>query len=105
MKMKEIKEIKEIKEQVQEVIEERVREKLLAHEGDIEVLSVEEGIVRVRLMGKCAGCPSAWITTEELIKKEIMDALPEIKDVVLVQETSQELLDFARKILNKELCL
>ena len=34
-----------------------------------------------------------------------MDALPEIKDVVLVQETSQELLDFARKILNKELCL
>ena len=67
MKMKEI---KEIKEQVQEVIEERVREKLLAHEGDIEVLSVEEGIVRVRLMGKCAGCPSAWITTEELIKKE-----------------------------------
>lgn len=97
--------MKEIEEQVQKVISEKVRDMLLSHEGDIKLLSVEEGIVRVCLTGRCAGCPSAWITTEELIKKEIMDAIPDIKDVVLVQETGKELLDFARKILNKELCL
>ncbi|MCU6762352.1 Fe/S biogenesis protein nfuA [uncultured Roseburia sp.] len=89
-------------ERIQEVLEKKVRPALLEHEGDVKVLSFEEGILRIRLLGKCSGCPSARITTEELIQKEIMEAVPQVEDVVLVQETSRELMDFARRILNHE---
>ena len=69
---------------------------LQAHGGDVEVISYDEdGVCRIRLLGHCSGCPSAFITTEEIIRAEVIRELPQVKDVVLVQETSQELLDFA----------
>ncbi|HAD18999.1 MAG: NifU family protein [Lachnospiraceae bacterium] len=89
-------------QKIEAVIDEKVRPALLAHEGDVQVLSCRDGICRIRLTGKCAGCPSARITTEELIAEEIRNALPEVKDVVLVQEVSEELQDLARRILNHE---
>jgi Fe-S cluster biogenesis protein NfuA len=89
-------------QKIEEIIDEKVRPALLAHEGDVQVLSYQDGICRIRLTGKCSGCPSASITTEELIAEEIQNALPEVKDVVLVQEVSEELQDLARRILNHE---
>ncbi len=89
-------------QKIEEIIDEKVRPALLAHEGDVQVLSYQDGICRIRLTGKCSGCPSASITTEELIAEEIRNALPEVKDVVLVQEVSEELQDLARRILNHE---
>lgn len=89
-------------QKIEAVIDEKVRPALLAHEGDVQVLSYQDGICRIRLTGKCAGCPSASITTEELIAEKIRNALPEVKDVVLVQEVSEELQDLARRILNHE---
>lgn len=88
---------------IEAVIKEKVRPALNAHGGDVEVLSFEDGICRIRLLGQCSGCPSAMATNEELIGKEVMDALPEVKDVVLVQETSPELIDLAHRILRHEL--
>ena len=73
-------------EMIEKVLEEKVRPALLAHEGNVQV----------------AGCPSAQLTTEELIAKAVRDAIPEIKDVVLVNEVNPELLEFARKLLNHE---
>ena len=90
-------------DQIEAVMENKVRPSLRAHGGDVEVLSCEDGICRIRLLGQCSGCPSAMATNEELIGKEVMDVLPEVKDVVLVQEASPELLDLAKKILNHEL--
>ncbi len=87
---------------IQDVIERKIRPSLLDHQGDVEILSLEDGILRIRLLGKCSGCPSAQLTTEELIKTEIMEEIPQVKDVVLVQETSPELMEFARKILRHE---
>ena len=89
-------------EQINEILETKVRPQLMLHQGDVKLISYEDGICRVRLLGACAGCPSASITNEEIIASEIKAALPEVKDVVLVQQTSEELLDFARKILRHE---
>lgn len=88
---------------IQDVLDTQVRPLLMEHEGGVEVLSFEEGIVRVRLLGKCAGCPSARLTTEELIGQKLMSELEEVKDVVLVQEVSDDLMNMARKILNRDL--
>ena len=93
----------DIIEQIEIIMDEEVRPQLKEHHGDVRVLSCEDGICRIRLLGQCSGCPSARLTTEELIGKTVMDKLPQIKDVVLVQETSDELLDFAKKLLYREL--
>lgn len=87
---------------IQKILEEDVRPALLAHEGDVELISYESQVVKVKLHGQCSGCPSAYLTTEELIGAKIKEKMPEVKDVVLVQEVNPELLDFARRILNHE---
>ena len=88
---------------IQRILEEDVRPALMAHQGDVELISYESQVVKVKLHGKCSGCPSAYLTTEELIAAKIKEKMPEVKDVVLVQEVNPELLDFARRILNHEI--
>ena len=88
---------------IQRILEVDVRPALMAHEGDVELISYESQVVKVKLHGKCSGCPSAYLTTEELIAAKIKEKMPEVKDVVLVQEVNPELLDFARRILNHEI--
>jgi len=83
------------------VLDEYVRPQLRSHGGDIEVLSVENGVMRFKLTGRCSGCPAAGLTTEELIQSEVTARIPAIRQVVLVHETSRELLDQARDILQR----
>lgn len=85
--------------QIERVLEENVRPKLLEHEGDVKVVAYDDGILKVRLLGHCSGCPSASLTTEELIAAEVKGKIPEIKDVILVNEVSQSLIDMAKQIM------
>lgn len=86
---------------IQKVIDEKIRPHLKEHYGDIEFVSFEAGIVSIKFWGNCKGCPQASLTIEQLVKAELVKEIPEIEDVVLLNEVSDELLDFARKILNK----
>lgn len=88
-------------DKIEQLIADKIRPVLAEHNGDISLVSYEDGIVKVRMLGQCAGCPSAMITTEEVIKKELMDAFSEIKDVFVVQETSPELIEFARQLMGR----
>ena len=92
----------EMLEKIEALLDEKVRPSLQAHGGDVVVRSYENNVLKVKLIGKCSGCPSAHDTNEELIAAEVIEAFPEVKDVILVEEVSEELLDFARKILNHE---
>lgn len=85
--------------ELEAVLDERVRPLLRAHGGDMEVISAEDGVLRFKLRGRCSGCPAADLTTEELIRGEVLERCPSIRQVVLVQETSQELIDQARDIM------
>lgn len=86
-------------EELEAVLDQYVRPQLRGHGGGIKVLSVEDGVLRFKLTGKCSGCPAADLTTEELIQSEVTARVPAIRQVVLVQETSRELIDQARAIL------
>ena len=86
--------------EIQTVLEEEIRPKLALHGGDIRVLSVEDGVVRFELLGQCSGCPSASITTEELIRSVLAEAVPQVKDVVLVERVNKDLVAQAKAILN-----
>ena len=63
-------------DKIKKILEEDVRPSLLAHEGDVELVSYESGIVKVKLHGKCSGCPSAYLTTEELIAVKVKEKMP-----------------------------
>ena len=86
-------------ELIERILEEKVRPQLADHGGDIKSIGCEKGIYRFQLLGRCSGCPSAYLTTESLIKEELIAAIPELKDVVLVQSVSDSLLEQARQLM------
>ncbi len=51
--------------------------------GDIELVEVDDdGVVRVRLLGACIGCPSSSLTLALGIEKNLKDQIPEVSRVV-----------------------
>lgn len=87
-------------ERIDEVLEKKVRPALLSHEGDVQIVEYADGVFKDPPDRTLFRCPSARLTTEELIAAEVQKEIPEVKEVVLVNEISPELLDFARKLLN-----
>ena len=89
-------------ERIEQVLDEQVRPYLQGHGGAGEVRELtEDGLLRVRLLGHCAGCPSATITTEQIIQEAVCAAIPEVRQVVLVEEIDEDLLAQARAILRR----
>lgn len=86
---------------IEKLLDEKVRPQLALHNGNVEIISYENQVLKIRLLGQCSGCPSATLTTEELIKKEVTDTLPEVEDVILVTGVSDELIQAAKEILKK----
>jgi Fe-S cluster biogenesis protein NfuA len=57
---------------------EHVRPYLESHGGNVQLLGVEDGVVRLRLEGSCKSCPSSTITMKLAVEKAIEEAAPEI---------------------------
>ena len=57
---------------------EKVRPSLSLHEGDVEVLGISEGVVKLRLKGSCDGCPSSAATLKHTIEEAIYAAAPDV---------------------------
>ena len=51
---------------------------------------------------RCAGCPSAYLTTEELIRGTLLERFPQLREVVLEQGVSADLLAQAKRLLCHE---
>ena len=86
---------------IAKVFDEEVRPTLRSHGGDGEILSFEGGILRLRMLGQCAGCPAADLTNESLIAGTLQPRFPTISQVVLVHETSDALLEEARRLMTR----
>jgi Fe-S cluster biogenesis protein NfuA len=56
-----------------------VRPYLASHGGDVSVLSVEDGVVRLRLEGTCNGCGSSRATLEHAVEGAVAAAAPEVE--------------------------
>ena len=52
--------------------------------GDVELVDVEEGIVKLRLMGACGSCPSSTITLKAGIERALLEEVDGIVEVVQV---------------------
>ncbi len=90
-----------LEEKIRKILLEEIDPELVSHGGRAELGGIEDGIVKVKLLGGCLNCPSAKDTIELVIKERIMSSCSEVRDVVLDTSISEDLLDMARKILDK----
>ncbi len=75
----------EMEEKVKEVIDD-IRPFLMNDGGNIELIKIEDNIVYVALQGACRGCALIDYTFAEGIEKIILEKVPEVKGVRLVNE-------------------
>lgn len=66
-----------------------VRPYLQAHSGNVELLSVDRAVVRLRLHGSCRGCPSSAMTLRLTIEEAIREAAPDL-DAIEVDEAQED---------------
>ncbi len=69
-----------MKEKVQKALD-KIRPMLQADGGNVELVDVEDGVVKVRLQGACAGCPMSQMTLKNGIEKILKKEIPEVKSV------------------------
>jgi Fe-S cluster biogenesis protein NfuA len=72
-----------MQEKVKEVLD-KVRPYLVRDGGNVELVAVEDGTVKVKLVGACAGCAMSQLTLKNGIEKLLKQEIPEVKEVVAV---------------------
>lgn len=78
--------IKEIKKQITE----KIRPALVMDGGNIEFVDYDDGILKVRLLGACHGCPMASITLKNAVEGILKEYVPEIQEVVSMNFEPEE---------------
>ena len=73
----------DLRSRVEKVMNE-IRPMLQADGGDVELVDIVDGVVKVRLMGACAGCPGATMTLHMGIERKLKAEIPEVKGVEAV---------------------
>ena len=72
-----------MQDKVEEVLD-KIRPSLIKDGGNVELVEVNDGIVKVKLVGACAGCPMSTMTLKMGIEKILKQEIPEVKEVVAV---------------------
>jgi len=72
-----------VKEKVEAALA-KIRPALQADGGDVKLVGVEDGVVKVSLTGACAGCPMSTMTLKQGIERILKEEIPEVKEVVAV---------------------
>lgn len=62
----------------------QIRPALQADGGDVELIDVTAGVVKLKLTGACRGCPMSTMTLKMGIERALKEQIPEIKEVVAV---------------------
>lgn len=70
-------------DEVLEVLD-KLRPFLQRDGGDVELVDVEDGIVKLKLMGACGSCPSSTITLKAGIERALLEEVEGVKEVVQV---------------------
>lgn len=72
-----------MREKVEAALE-SIRPALQADGGDIQLIGIEDGVVKVRLKGACGACPMSSMTMSQGVEQAVKKAVPEIKKVIAV---------------------
>jgi Fe-S cluster biogenesis protein NfuA len=69
-----------MKEKVKALLE-QIRPALQKDGGDVELVDIDNGVVKVRLQGACAGCPMSQMTLKNGIERILKEKIPAVKSV------------------------
>jgi len=72
-----------MQDKVEEILD-KVRPILERDGGNVELVGVDGGTVKVKLVGACAGCPLSQLTLKNGIERILKQEIPEVKEVVSV---------------------
>jgi Fe-S cluster biogenesis protein NfuA len=72
-----------MQDKVKEVLD-KVRPVLQRDGGNVELVGITGGTVKVKLTGACAGCPMSTLTLKNGIERILKQEVPEVKEVVAV---------------------
>ena len=72
-----------MQDKVEEVLE-KIRPVLISDGGNVELVEVNDGTVKLKLVGACAGCPMSTLTLKNGIERILKQEIPEVKEVVAV---------------------
>ena len=64
-----------------ETVLNKIRPMLQADGGDVELVDIEGGVVKVRLKGACAGCPMSQMTIKSGVERLLKEQIPEVTAV------------------------
>jgi len=70
-----------MQDKVEEVLA-KIRPSLIRDGGNVELVDVSDGVVKVKLTGACSGCPMSTMTLKMGIERILKQEIPEIKEVV-----------------------
>jgi len=70
-----------MRDKVEEVLN-KIRPSLMRDGGNVELIDVNDGTVKVKLTGACAGCPMSTLTLKMGIEQVLKQEIPEVKEVV-----------------------
>ena len=74
----------DMKDEVEEVLE-SIRPMLMNDGGNVELVDIEDGVVKVRLVGSCVSCSSSTMTLKMGIEKALKKAIPMVRCVESVE--------------------
>ena len=95
---------KKLEAEIQKILEEKVNPTLAAHFGGAILTELDdEGTAWIKMTGACASCGSAQETIENIVAAKLKESCPYVTSVSLDDSVSEDLLEMARKILNKQL--
>jgi Fe-S cluster biogenesis protein NfuA len=69
-----------IKEEIAQSLEE-LRPFLQRDGGDVEFIDFQDGVLKVRLLGACRGCPYSQMTLAQGIKQRLQQKFPELQEI------------------------
>jgi Fe-S cluster biogenesis protein NfuA len=72
-----------MKEKVEAALN-KIRPALMADGGNVDLVDVKDGVVKVKLTGACGGCPMSQMTLKMGIERILKKEVPDIKEVVAI---------------------
>lgn len=71
-----------MEQKIKKIIE-KMRPYIQMHSGDVSLVEIKDGIVKIKVTGACAGCGLAHMTYNEMLGSMIKEEVPEIKDLII----------------------
>jgi Fe-S cluster biogenesis protein NfuA len=60
-------------------------------------VSVDDGVVKVKLSGACAGCPMSQYTLVNFVEATLKDKIPDVKGVIAVDDAKERFIEMLRR--------